>query len=48
MLNDEINTLEGTKKVAVDCTGNKVNCTGNKVTEIDGKIKSFEGKLHKI
>ena len=40
-LNDEINTLKGAKKTALDCTANKV-------TEIDSKIKFLEEELHKI
>ena len=40
-LNDEINTLKGTRKVAL-------GCTANKVTEIDSEIISLEEKLHKI
>ena len=34
-LNEEINTLKGAKKVALDCRPNKV-------TEIDSKIRSLE------
>ena len=40
-LNDEINTLKGAKKVALERTTNKV-------TEIDSKINSLEEKSHKI
>ena len=40
-LRDEINTLKGAKKVALDCTTKKR-------TEIDSEIKSLEENLYKI
>ena len=40
-LNDEVSSLKGAKKVALDCTASKV-------AEIDYKVKSLEEKLHKI
>ena len=40
-VNDEINSLKGTKKIVLDCVSNKV-------TEIDSKVRSLEEKFHKI